>query len=290
MKYSFIKKHRGRNFPVRFLCQVCKVSSSGYYDWLGRRESSRARENRALTVEIRALFEESDSTYGAIRIYRELKKQGRKCSKNRVARIMRREGLVSVHKRKFRVCTTDSKHSLPVAQNIIDQDFSTLAPNRKWGGDITYVRTDEGFLYFAIVLDFYSRKIVGRAGGDSLHASLCCDALKMALLRRNPPSELIHHSDRGVQYASAEYTDLLTQRKFTQSMSRKGNCYDNAMVESFFHTLKVERVNRKHYATRQEALDDITDFIENFYNIKRSHSSLDYVSPTEYETQYKLAA
>jgi len=203
---------------------------------------------------------------------------------------MREANLASVHKQKFRPCTTNSKHRLPVAPNVISQDFSTSAPNEKWGGDISYIPTAEGFLYLAIVLDFFSRKVVGRAAGDSLESSLCCDALNMALLRRNPPSELIHHSDRGIQYASAVYTKILQENNFTQSMSRTGNCYDNAMVESFFHTLKVERVNRKNYQTKKEALDDIIDYIENWYNQKRSHSSLDYVSPTEYETQYQLAA
>lgn len=197
---------------------------------------------------------------------------------------------LSSQAKEYRPCTTDSKHRLPVAENVLAQDFSTSAPNEKWGGDITYVSTAEGFLYFAVILDFFSRKVVGRAGGDSLHSRLCCDALKMALLRRRPPSEIIHHSDRAVQYASAEYTQLVRENAFTQSMSRKGNCYDNAMVESFFHTLKVELVNRKRYATRQEALDDITDYIENFYNVRRIHSSLDYCSPNEYQTQCRIAA
>lgn len=289
MIYAFIKRH-SVEFPVNLLCEVCKVSSSAYYDWLKGGDSNRTKANRAFTVRIKAIFEESDSTYGAIRIERELRKQGIYCSKNRVARIMRKEGLVSVHRKKFRVCTTNSKHNLKVADNIIEQDFEATSPNQKWGCDITYVKTREGFLYLAIVLDLYARKVVGWAMGDSLHAVLCCDALKMALLRRNPPEKLIHHSDRGVQYACSEYTALLRQRKFTQSMSRTGNCYDNAMVESFFHTLKVERVNRKNYANRLEAKNCIIDYVENFYNYKRSHSSLDYVSPTEYEDQYKLAA
>jgi putative transposase len=266
------------------------VSSSGYYEWLSRKESLRGKENRVLTVKIRALFNESDSTYGAIRIHRELKKQGVQCSRNRVARIMRKEGLVSVHKKKFRPCTTNSKHRLPVAPNVIKQDFSATKPNQKWGGDISYIPTAEGFLYLAIVLDFFSRKVVGRAAGDSLQSSLCCEALTMALLRRRPPAKLIHHSDRGVQYACAAYTSLLKQHKFTQSMSRTGNCYDNAMVESFFHTLKVERVNRRNYQTKREALDDIINYIENWYNKKRTHSALDYLSPTQYEAQYKFAA
>jgi putative transposase len=290
VRYAFIKQHSTGNYPVRFLCKICQVSSSGYYEWLNRKESPRTKENRALTVRVRALFAESDSTYGAIRICRELKKQGVNCSKNRIARIMRHENLVSVHRKKFRPCTTNSKHRLPVAPNVISQDFSASAPNEKWGGDITYIPTAEGFVYLAVILDFFSRKIVGRAIGDSLHATLCCDALKMALLRRQPPKNLVHHSDRGVQYASAAYTKIIHENNFTQSMSRTGNCYDNAMVESFFHSLKVERVNRRNYQTKKEALIDITDYIENWYNQKRSHSSLDYVSPTEYESQYQLAA
>lgn len=290
MRYAFIKRHSGQRYPVRFLCEICRVSSSGYYDWLSREEPLRRKANRALGVKVRALFEESDSTYGAIRIHRELKKQGEKCSKNRVARIMRKEKLVSVHKKKFRPCTTNSSHRLPVAANVIDQDFAASKPNEKWGGDITYIPTAEGFLYLAVVLDFFSRKIVGRAAGDSLEATLCCEALNMALLRRNPPDEIIHHSDRGVQYASSQYTQILRDNKFIQSMSRTGNCYDNAMVESFFHSLKVERVKRRNYKTKKEALLDVIEYIENWYNQKRSHSSLDYVSPTEYEAQYLLAA
>ena len=266
------------------------MSSSGYYSWLRRGESQRLWSNRVLGVEIRSIFSETDGTYGAIRTHRELRKNGIICGKNRVARIMQAEKLVSIHKKKFKPCTTDSKHLLPVAPNVIEQDFTADQPNTKWGGDITYIPTQEGFLYLAIILDFFSRKVIGRAAGDHLRAELCCEALKMALLRRRSPKNIVHHSDRGAQYASDKYSLILKQNNFIQSMSRAGNCYDNAMVESFFHTLKVERVNRRNYRTKKEALDDVIDFIENFYNTKRSHSSLDYVSPDEYELLHKLAA
>lgn len=277
-------------FPIQILCRMCRVSRSGYYEWQGREESKRTKENRALSVEICSIHKESRKSYGAIRVHKELEFRGKKCSKNRVARLMKEEELKSVHRRKFRVCTTDSKHNLPVAQNVLEQDFSATRPNEKWGCDITYIPTEEGWLYLAVVLDFFSRKIVGWATSDSPNASLCCQALKMALIRRNLPSELIHHSDRGVQYASSEYCSLLKERHFTQSMSRKGNCYDNAMVESFMHTLKVECTHQTKYFSRQQARIDLINYIENFYNSTRRHSALDYLSPLLYEANLKLVA
>lgn len=277
-------------YPISELCSLLQVSRSGYYEWRSREESKRSRENRVLVVEIRSVHEESRRSYGAIRTCRELKKRGKSCSKNRVARLMREKGIRSTHKGKYRVCTTNSKHEHPVAQNIVSQDFSAKAPNEKWGSDITYIPTAEGWLYLAVVLDFHSRKIVGWKAGESLRTELCSDALRMALLRRQPPAKLIHHSDRGIQYASFEYRSLLRANNFCQSMSRKGNCYDNAIVESFMHTLKVECVHQRKYQSRSEARRDIADYIENFYNTKRMHSSLDYLSPVEYEQNYARAA
>jgi len=232
---------------------------------------------------VKASHNESDRTYGAIRIHRDLKNQEQKCSKNRVARLMSANGLKSVHRAKYKPQTTQSKHSQPIAPNIVNQDFKTTGMNQKWGCDISYIETREGFLYLAIVMDFYSRKIVGFAMGNSLHAELCGLALKQACVLRQPPEELVHHSDRGVQYASLSYRALLQSYRLIQSMSRKGNCYDNAMVESFFHTLKVERVHRRIYKTRDEAKNDIANYIINFYNNTRLHSSLDYKSPVEFE-------
>lgn len=272
------------------MCRVLNVSRSGYYEWEKGIESKRAKENRVLSVQIKAVYNEMRQTYGAIRIHKELAEKGKKCSKNRVARIMKNENIQSVHRAKFRVSTTDSKHCQPVADNILNQDFLATMPNEKWGADITYIKTGEGFLFLAVVLDLFSRKIIGWAVSDTLHSDLCCNALRMALARRNPPVELVHHSDRGVQYASEIYRQLLTNNKFSQSMSRKGNCYDNAMVESFFHSLKVECVNRKNYLNRFAARIDIADYIENFYNSKRRHSSLDYLSPVNYEAMLKKVA
>ncbi len=275
---------------VNALCKVLRISRSGYYARRHRPESARSRENQRLLVSIRASFEGSRKTYGAIRVCRDLRDEGYGCGKNRVARLMRKNGLKSVHRFKYRPQTTDSGHGLALAPNVICQDFTAKVPNQKWGCDITYIPTDEGFLYVAIVLDFYSRKIVGWFAGPSLAASLCCDALHMAFVLRQPPKELIHHSDRGVQYASDQYRGLLQSHGLTQSMSRKGNCYDNAMVESFFHTMKVERSNRNRYRTRDEAIADIQDYIDRFYNNQRRHSALDYMCPTQYERSHPVAA
>ena len=269
---------------------MAQISRAGYYEWLGREESLRSRENRSLSVRIAAIYQEYRQVYGALRIHRELAAQGYACGKHRVARLMKAAGLKSVHRRKHRPQTTNSKHGLAIADNLIRQDFSAKAPNQKWGCDISYIPTGEGWLYLAIVLDFYSRKIVGYALGDSLQTSLCSEALRQACLRRNPPAELIHHSDRGVQYASLEYRRILEEHCLMPSMSRKGNCYDNAMVESFFHTLKVELIHRRRYPSRQEAINDIQDYIQGFYNSIRRHSSIDYLSPNLYEKLKPLAA
>lgn len=272
------------------LCRILNVSRSGYYEWQQRAESARLRSNRQLGVLLRATFHESDETYGARRIQRDLQAQGHVAGKNRIARLMRLAGLRSVHRRKYRPQTTNSKHGQAISPNIIHQDFTAKQPNQKWGCDISYVSTGEGWLYVAIVMDFYSRKIAGWSTGTSLATTLCCEALQMACLRRNPPQDLIHHSDRGVQYASEQYRGVLAVQHFVQSMSRKGNCWDNAMVESFFHTLKVERVYRQKYRTRAEARTDVQDYIERFYNNWRMHSALEYKCPTQYERDCPVAA
>lgn len=284
-----MREHRSQ-LDLGRLCRIAGVSRSGYYEYLSREESLRSRENRRLSVRIGAIYHEHRQVYGALRIWRELAAQGHACGKHRVARLMKAAGLRSVHRRRYRPQTTNSKHGWAIADNLIRQDFSAKAPNQKWGCDISYIPTGEGWLYLAIVMDFYSRKIVGYALGDSLQASLCGEALKQACLRRNPPAELIHHSDRGVQYASSEYRKILEEHRLIPSMSRKGNCYDNAMVESFFHTLKVELIHRKTYASRQEAANDIQNYIQGFYNSIRRHSSIDYLSPNLYEKLKPLAA
>lgn len=283
-------KNNSNQHSVSYLCEIARVSRSGYYEWLVRGESQRSKANRRLLTLIKVSHNESDQTYGAIRIHRDLSKQEQVCSKNRVARLMKANGIKSVHKAKYKPQTTQSNHNHPIAPNIVNQDFGVTGPNQKWGCDISYIATQEGWLYLATVMDFYSRKIIGFEMGPQLHAELCCHALEKACLLRRPPAELIHHTDQGVQYASLPYRAILKRHHFIQSMSRKGNCYDNAMVESFFHTLKVERVHRRTYKTREEAKRDIENYIINFYNNKRLHSSLDYMSPVEFENINKLAA
>lgn len=274
------------------LCKVCQVSRSGFYDWKNRQCAvpERLSSERKLTVKIGEIFSKSQQTYGVIRVTRKLKKEGLLVNKKRVARIMRLNDFKAIHRTKFKPCTTDSQHDLKIAPNIVKQDFTATAVNQKWGCDITYIKTQQGWLYLAIVLDFYSRKIIGWAFDDSLHAELACNALKMALICRRPPKCLIHHSDRGVQYASLEYTRLIRKQNFIQSMSRKANCYDNAMVESCFHSIKTERINRRNYLNAKHAINDVTDYIINWYNSERLHSSLDYCSPNEYEDLNRLVA
>jgi len=279
-----------KEFPVSELCKVVGITRSGYYEWRSRKQSSRARENQLLKSKIVEVFAASDETYGAPRITIELKEQGFKCSETRVARIMSKNGLKAVAGRKFKPQTTDSEHSEPVSSNVIEQDFSTEYFGQKVGCDITYIPTGEGFLYLAVVIDFYSRKVLGHAFSNSLESSLVCQALVKAVGKHDLPEELVHHSDRGSQYASFRYRALLKSLKFTQSMSRAGNCYDNALVESFFHTLKVERVHRRNYATRAIARADVESYINNWYNVSRRHSSLGMLSPTGFLTRAKKAA
>lgn len=273
-----------------FLCSLAQVSRSGYYDWLGRPESLRSRENRSLLVLIKSSYHESHETYGAIRVHRDILNQGSECGKNRVARLMSESGLKSIHRQKYKPQTTQNKVNDLVSPNVISQDFTAKTENQKWGCDISYIETGEGWLYLAIVMDFFSRKIVGFHMGPSLEADLCRRALQKAFSLRLPPRELIHHSDRGTQYASLPYRQLLKKHAVIQSMSRQGNCYDNAMVESFFHTLKVELVYREKYNTREEARRSIEQYITSFYNNKRLHSSLGYRSPVAFENLHKSAA
>jgi transposase InsO family protein len=276
--------HR-KEFSIKAMCRVLGISRAGYYEWANRKESPRAIANCKLTTEIRAVFEKSDSTYGSPRIADRLRKQGLPCSKSRAARLMRKAGLRSVHRHKLRVITTDSRHAEPVAENLVAQDFSASAVGEKVGCDITYVPTDEGWLYLAVVLDFFSRKVLGFAFSDSLESGLVCEALIKAVGNHRLPSKLIHHSDRGVQYAGSRYRALIKSLGMTQSMSRRGNCYDNAITESFFHSLKVERIHRRRYRTRKIAAVDIASYIDNWYNTERLHSSLGMTSPVEFIAQ-----
>jgi putative transposase len=264
------------------MCQVLEVSTSGYYAWKGRKKSPGQVENEELLVDIRRLFMEHNQNYGSPRIWHALKLEGVPCSLNRVERLMRSAGMAAVHKRKFRV-TTDSRHNLPVAANILDRNFQTDSPNKVWLSDITYVWTMEGWLYLAFVLDLYCRGVIGLSMAARMTDDLTVGALNQALLRRCPPGEMLFHSDRGSQYASNRLQDLLRAHGITPSMSRKGDCWDNAVGESLIGTLKVEKILRCRFRTREQAKREIFEYVEMYYNRKRLHSSLGYMSPFEYE-------
>lgn len=269
------------------LCQELEVSASGYYDWQSRCScpGPRALQDQALKQQIQSIHTGSRETYGSPRIVMELRKSGARHGRNRVARLMKQEGLCGRQKRRYRVQTTDSNHNEPVAPNRLAEAPKASAPNEIWVADITYVQTQEGWLYVAAILDLYSRKIVGWAMGEHIDTALILKALFMALLHRQPPANLLFHSDRGVQYASADYRAALAKAGLVASMSRKGNCYDNAAMESFWSTLKLELVYRRDFQTRAEARSEIFDYIELFYNRQRSHSALNYFSPVDFELQ-----
>ena len=283
MKYAFIEAHQAE-FPISLMCRVLKIARSGYYKWLTQPASERERVNAALTEVIRAAHAASRQTYGSPRLYRELKAQGLPGGRHRVARLMRRAG-IAVRRRRASKVTTTSHHHQPIAPNVLNREFTATRPNEKWLTDITYVPTREGWLYLAVVLDVFSRLIVGWALSTTLDQSLVLAALRMALVHRCPPSGLLHHSDRGSQYAALAYQRLLKAHNVTVSMSGTGNCYDNAMLESFFATPKAECVTAT-YATRAEAKHAIVDYIEVWYNRQRRHSALDYRSPVAFEEAY----
>ena len=282
MRFRFIEDHR-TEYPVRVMCSALDVSSAGYYAWRGRPESRRSAANRALLDDIKQVHRDNHGCYGSPRIHLELEAQGRGASRGRIERLMRRHGVRAIMARPRRARTTDSRHGLPIAPNLLDRNFVAAAPNRIWLADITYVETGEGWLYLSTVMDLYSRKIVGWAMRDHLRTELPLVALRMAISAQRPGAGLIHHSDRGVQYASHDYRAALAADGVTASMSRKGNCYDNAPMESFFHTLKTERVHHRQYATRAEAQRDIFAYIEGFYNRTRRHSAIGYISPIAME-------
>jgi putative transposase len=271
--------------PISMLCQLLEVSPSGYYDWQKRRCSpgKRATEDRALAREIALIHLESRRTYGSPRIAKHLLNQGYRHGRNRIARLMRQQNLSGRQRRRYRVRTTDSNHSFPIAPNRLAKARQPRRPNQIWVADITYIKTAEGWLFLAAVLDLYSRKIVGWAMSPWIDTTLILKALQMALLTRRPPAKLLFHSDRGVQYASKEYRKALKAAGLWASMSRKGNCYDNATMESFWSTLKLELVYRRQFQSRRQARSEIFDYIECFYNRKRIHSSLGYLSPIDFE-------
>ena len=282
MRFRFIEDRRA-DYPVTILCDVLGVSPAGYYAWRARPESRRAAADRELVEDIRRVHRDTRGRYGSPRIHVELKAQGRGVSRGRIERLMRHHGIRAIMARPRRVRTTDSRHGLPIAPNLLGRNFFAAAPNRIWLADITYIETDQGWLYLAAVMDLYSRRIVGWAMADHLRADLPLAALKMAISGQRPGAGLIHHSDRGVQYASADYRKVMQSAGFRASMSRKADCYDNAPMESFFHTLKTELVHHRHYATRAEAKRDIFAYIEGFYNRTRRHSAIGYISPIEME-------
>lgn len=269
---------------MRAMCSALKVSASGYYAWRARPESDRSRENRMLLEEIRKAYEASDKRYGSPNIYHALKAKGIRCSENRVARLMRVNGIQAKLGRRF-VPTTDSKHNLPVAENLLDRQFTAERPNQAWVSDITYIWTREGWLYLAVVIDLFSRQVVGWAAATSADRCLVLAALTQALQTRRPQAGLLLHSDRGCQYASGDYQAELNRWSILCSMSRKGNCWDNAPAESFFASLKTEMVHQRRYHSRSEARAALFEYIEVWYNRNRLHSSLGYVSPVTYEAQ-----
>ena len=287
MRYRAIQEH-DRRYPIRLMCRVLTVSPAGYYAWAGRPESDRSMHNRTLLSAIRVIHRESRETYGSPSIWDALVKRGHGVGEHRIARLMRVEGIRAKTVKKWRA-TTDSDHTLRVATNILNRQFQVEQPNRVWAGDLTYVWTTEGWLYLAVVLDLYSRTVIGWAMGSRLTVDLAERALTMALTHRKPPAGLLHHSDRGSQYAARRYQRLLGEDGITPSMSRTGNCWDNACVESFFGTLKRELVYHRHYATREEATQDIFEYIEVFYNRRRRHSTLGYDSPAEFEARTAVA-
>jgi transposase InsO family protein len=270
---------------VSLLCTVLEVSRSGYYAWRDRLPGPRQQRQEALMRQLQQSYERNDGVYGSPRLHLELKDQGLACCRNTVARLMQQMQLRAVTCRKFRVQTTDSGHGLPVAANLLQQDFQAQAPNQVWVADITYVFTDEGVLYLAGIKDLCTRKIVGWSMDRRMPAELVCDALKMALGREHPAAGLIHHSDRGSQYASRAFQDLLAEHGIRCSMSAAGNCYANAAMESFWGSLKQELVYQRRFRTAEAARAAIFQYIEVFYNRQRRHSALGYISPEQFERQ-----
>ena len=274
-------------YPVNLLCRVLGVSRSGYYAWRVEKKKLHRKENEKLIPLVRHLFRESDCTYGTRRMAKALHAHNIRCGRSRARTLMKLARISVKRKKKFRV-TTDSKHNLPVAPNLLNRKFDVAAPNRAWVGDITYIWTSEGWLYLAAVMDLFSRQIVGWSLQSRMTKQLVSDALLMAIWRRRPRPGMIFHSDRGSQYCSSHFQSLLTAHKIKSSMSRKGNCWDNAVMERFFGSLKSERVVFRDYKTRGAAKLDIVEWIEAFYNSKRRHSYLGYVSPREFEKMRSL--
>lgn len=287
MRYGFIAEHRAQ-WPVRVMCPL-QVSPSGFYEWDGRRPSLRSVDNEKLTGLIRQSFAASDSTYGSRRVWRDLREWGHCVSLNRVARLMATAGLAARRKRRRRPGDAASSNPHTIAANLLQRQFEADAPNRKWLADFTYIWTAEGWLYVAVVLDLFSRRVVGWSMKEDMTSQLVIDALLMAIWRRGSPKELLHHSDQGSQYTSDDFQRVLAAHGIVCSMSRRGDCWDNAAMESFFSTLKTERTSRTIYAGRDQARADIFDYIERFYNPRRRHSTLQYLSPHRFEELFGAA-
>jgi putative transposase len=281
VKYGFIAKHRSI-WPTRAMCRALGVSASGFYDWFNRPPSLQQQANTKLLGQIQASFADSDRTYGSPLIVRDLRSDGVICSINRVARLMQVAGIKARHKRR-RLPGQHLSVVHSVAPNLLDRQFEATGPNQKWAADFTYVWTGEGWLFVAVVLDLYSRRVVGWSMQPTMTAQLVMDALLMAIFRRGRPHSVLHHSDQGSQYTSEDFQRLLESHGIVCSMSRRGNCWDNAAMESFFSTLKTERLSRKTYRSRDELRADVFDYIERFYNPKRRHSTIGYISPVQFE-------
>lgn len=288
MKFELVDAEKA-NFPVGVLCEVLDVSRSGFYAWKKRPPSARAKADERLAVEVAAAHQRSRKRYGSPRVHRALRKKGIRVGRKRVERVMRANGIVGRQKRRFRR-TTDSNHQSPIAPNVLSRDFAPAAPNEAWAGDVTYIATDEGWCYLAVLLDLYSRRVIGWAMSPTNDTELALAALNRAVAARHVvPPGLVQHTDRGSPYASDDYRQALATYAMVQSMSRTGDCWDNAVSESFFATLRAELVDGERYSTRHAAEMSIGDYIDNFYNVERLHSHLDYVSPIEFELKTQVA-
>lgn len=288
MRFEFIAAEKA-NLPIALLCRVMKVAPSGFYAWAKRAPSKRKKDDDRLKIHVRASHKKSDKTYGSPRIHKDLKADGMRVGKNRIARLMREEGLRGDPPKKF-IRTTDSRHDKPIAPNLVNRNFSaTTAPNQVWAADITYIWTAAGWLYLAVIIDLFSRRVVGYAIDDHMRADLVTGAFKEALRNRSVSEGLVHHSDRGSQYASEDFAKVTTDQGVILSMSRKGDCWDNAVAESFFATLKKDLIHRHYWFSKRQATEAVNRYILNFYNRERRHSSLGYVSPADYERLTMLA-
>lgn len=277
-------KRYNQAFPTKMMCRLLSVSSSGYYDWIKKQPSNREQAAAILLSKIKAIFDDEKGRAGAKRITKRLRSEGLKVGKNRVARLMRLHGFRAKAAKKFKA-TTNSNHKLPVAPNLLQQNFSSSKPNEKWVSDITYIWTDEGWLYLAVVMDLYSRMVVGWSMSERMTSQLVIDALQMAIWRRKKPHGVIIHSDRGSQYCSHDYQKLLAKNGFICSMSKRGDCYDNACMESWNHSFKVEAIHGERFATRAQAKNQVFEYIDIYYNRKRLHSRLGYLSPVYFEAK-----